>query len=50
MTVPAAAEQGTWTLRYVKPNDAVGNYTFLDTQALTTAGFPTTFEVVRTGA
>jgi hypothetical protein len=48
MTVPAGAEEGTWTLQYVMPVDKVGNRANLNTAALAAAGFPITFEVVGT--
>jgi subtilisin-like proprotein convertase family protein len=50
MTVPAGAEEGTWTLQYVAPTDKVGNRTYLNTAALAAAGFATTFEVVDTSS
>lgn len=49
MTVPAGAEQGTWTVQYMWPVDKVGNRGNLDATAMAAAGFPTTFEVIRTG-
>jgi hypothetical protein len=48
VTVPLHSEQGTWTLTQVHLGDVVGNQTNVSTSALAAAGYPTTFEVVRT--
>lgn len=45
MTVPASAEEGTWTAKYLLLVDQVGNSRTLDTAALTAGNFPTTFQV-----
>jgi hypothetical protein len=49
MTVSAGSEQGTWRLQFMWLIDKVGNRATLDAAAMTAAGFPTTFEVVKTG-
>ena len=50
VTVPLHSEQGTWTLTQVHLGDVVGNQTNIATSALAAAGYPTTFEVVRTAS
>jgi hypothetical protein len=49
MNVPAFAEQGTWTVDNFLLVDQAGNSTYVKAATLAAAGFPTTFEVVRTG-
>jgi len=48
-TIPAYSEQGTWTINTAQLADNAGNYTMPTGTTLAAAGYPTTFEVVRTG-
>jgi hypothetical protein len=54
VTVPAHTEQGTWTIDGnsapgIQPVDKAGNTAWLKATDLAAAGYPTTFEVIRTG-
>jgi hypothetical protein len=49
ITVPAYSEQGTWFIPQVYLTDAAGNSTSISRDTLAGGGYPTTFEVVRTG-
>ena len=46
MTVPQLAELGTWTVDWLRLIDNAGNMRQLSAADLSTAGFPTSFEVV----
>ena len=45
LTWPVNAAAGTWTLYWVNFNDAAGNATSLDENALAAAGLPTTITI-----
>jgi hypothetical protein len=47
-TVPLHSEQGTWTLKRFDLGDLIGNHAGLTTGDLAAAGYPTSFEVLRT--
>jgi len=47
-TVPLHSEQGTWKLKQFHLGDVIGNQANLTTQDLAAAGYPTSFEVLRT--
>jgi len=49
LTIPAFAEQGTWTVDTLQLADNAGNVTMIPGATLAAAGYPTTFAVVRTG-
>ena len=49
LAVAAFAEQGTWTIQNLLLVDQAGNSTTIDTATLQGRGYPTTFEVQRTG-
>ena len=47
--LPAYSEQGTWHLTRFSMTDQASNMTTINGDTLAAAGYPTTFDVVRTG-
>jgi hypothetical protein len=49
ITMPAFSEQGTWKIDYLFLADNARNTGSVQGATLAAAGYPTTFEIIRTG-